>query len=288
MKTKVCRLIVWAFILTAFAGCGKDTKEAKTEDAKTAIDSRDFSKAVSILEPLLDKNGDGVFNKSDQDLLTADDAEAAQLLASARFGKAGIDLVKMLDLATKAGTTAAVIHRINDGFLPAAFAASCINDSNFKIISDMVPPHLVQQNLNDLQSGLDIIEKLMTILKNSGDHLNQLKQEHLLKAVGGFAQIVVAIIVATDSNGDNIPDHFSQGSSPPGVTSALVTTVIDSFAMTVAGLSDAGLLDSDLLRAVNKLKTAITTDPNLDITVTNLSAYLQRIVTSCSFQKKPQ
>jgi hypothetical protein len=261
----IVRLVVIALI--AFVGltsCAQSTRESKLEDAKIAIDNRDFSKAILLTEELLDKNGDGKFDKV-QDTLTVDDVEAAHLSASARFGRAGIDLTAMLILAEQNGATKA-----NEKTSP------CITDTNFRTISNMLPAILTSENLTDLELGLDIVDNI--ILNKLVINSNQLKQENLLKAIGNAARIVVAIIVETDTNGDNIPDTI-----PPDATlNDLAKKLFDSFIGTLEGLANSGIVSSDLSKAIVALRTNITKNPDdINITGTNLSVYLQGIVNLC-------
>ncbi len=150
-KNIVCISVLALIVLVGFAGCG-DTTASKLEDAKIAMDNRDFSKAILLTEELLDKNGDGPFNKADQASLTVGDAEAAHLLASARFGQAGIDLIAMLALAEKNGGTA-------KPSAPKQTANSCITDADFRTISNLIPAILTKTNLDNLELGLVVYRR---------------------------------------------------------------------------------------------------------------------------------
>ncbi len=255
--------------LVLFSGCG-ESSVSKLEEAKIALDNKDFSKAIALTEELLDVNGDGVFN--DQDNLTANDAEAAHLSTSARFGRAGIDLTGMLDLAEKnTGTTK-----------PSSFASSektvlCIADADFKKISDLIPVILVQQHLTDLDIGIKIVDTVIS--RGLISNLDKRKQENLLKAIGNAARIVVAIIVATDTNRDNKPDSVPSGTA----LTALAEKVEASFVHTLSGLADSGIVsNSKLLAAINILKNNITTGSGSTIvTGSNLDPYLKALVNQC-------
>lgn len=266
--------IVWFAViaLIAFVGltsCG-DTRASKLEDAKIALDNRDFAKAIALTTELLDSSGDGAV--TDQDALTADDAEAAHILASAHFGEAGIDLIAMLDLADKNGGAGK----------PSVLAKTegCISDTNFKTVSDLIPSIVTQKNLNNIELGLVVID--LVISKNLVSNPDKLKQEHLLKAIGNAARIIVAIIVATDKIppiGDNRPD------TNVSVTemNILAPKVFDSFLNTVEALAATGIFSSDLSRAINALKASMIGNSGVvnNTVKTNLFVYIQGIITQC-------
>jgi len=266
-KNSYCFVVFTLVMFVGFAGCAKDTRESKLEDARIAMDNRDFNKAISLTEGLLDKDGDGIFD-SDKDPMTGDDAEAAHLSASARFGRAGIDLTAMLDLAEKNASAPK----------PSAIekTADCIKDADFKVVSDMIPVILTQQHLTDLDLGLKIVDVIIS--KNLVSNADKLKLENLLKAIGNAARIIVAIIVATDAPPrDNKPDHVPSGTE----LTDLANKVALSFVNTLDGLAGSGILSSNLLKAINTLRSNITGNPNVDINGTNLSTYLQGLVNQC-------
>jgi hypothetical protein len=283
---KINRFIpVFMVIAILFAGCDAATRESKIEDAKIALDNNDFNKAVSLLGEVLDKNGDGVY-KSEEDPLTANDLEAAQLLASAEFGLAGINLTEMLNLAASAQASKPVLDSpqkiassvwkmTNEWLIPAAFAgtSSCITNADFRIISEMLPPPLTQNHLSALIRGLSLLEKVINIEGLSASHPSDLKYANLQKLIGYFSRIVMDIILATDSNGNNVPDNFS------GVTVELATITINSFKEALGALAESGILGtSEISKAIKKLKNDISLDDNNPaVSRTNLEIFLRSI-----------
>ncbi len=302
-KNKSYTMMILAIGMALF-GCGESatTSEAKVEEAQIALDSRNYDKAITLLGGVLDKDGDGVFTttgaSSDLQKLTAEDTEEAELLSSAAFGRAGIDLIAMLNLAN---TTAkanfkkgdpifkAALHRLNEEFLPSAFAQTTTQptrcstiDKDFRVVSDMISTALKQKNLDDLELGLAILDRLVEL--KAALSSEDLKKTHLLRAVGHFSRVVISIIVATDSNGNNLPDLGGIG----GVTQTLVDKLTVSFTETLDGISQSGILgavggtnfDNHFLsKAVNSLKkTIIGSGTETSITITNLTSFIKEAV----------
>ncbi len=92
-KNRYFLMLLFFVMLAGFVGCAKDTREAKIEDAKIAIDNKDFSQAIAILR-------DGSFDLKN-------DPEAASLLASAHMGRAGLDVINLVTEASTAATSGA-------------------------------------------------------------------------------------------------------------------------------------------------------------------------------------
>ena len=262
-------------VLVGFAGCGKDTREAKLEDARIAMDNGDFNKVISLTEELLDTNGDGVFNPDQDLLLTTDDAEVAHLSVSARFGRAGINFTEMLTLAEQNGAAPK----------PSVLAKTNCQDVSFQAVSNMIPVTLGPQHLTDLDVGINLVDVIIQLYNDSEasvGHVDKLKQAHLIRAIGHAARIIVAIIVATDTNGDNRPDDAGGGNISGTTLEELAAQVMDSFVDTLSALVESGISDSDLRDSIIQLRTNITGSPsNITINGTNLFAYLQGLVAQC-------
>ena len=142
----------------------------------------------------------------------------------------------------------------------------------------MIPPPITDIHLGYLDRGISILGKMVTIPNGSPD---QIKQTHLLRVIGHFANIVAVIIEATDHNEDNIPDL-----PLTGITIKLVVTVVESFADALDSLVDANILNSsELSQSVRKLKDAIILNlenPNSPENKVNLENFLTSISQPCS------
>ncbi|MEK7748333.1 MAG: hypothetical protein AAB300_04595 [Nitrospirota bacterium] len=292
-KTLFCQ-VGSVFVVLLLFGCGEVTRESKIEDASIAMDQRDFNKAISLLDGVLDKNGDGTYDYvGNQDPLTQADIESAQLLASAQLGLAGIDLVKMINLATTANTASVVPQKpwrwkMNEWLVPSAFAqgASCISDKNFKVISEMIPPPIKDLHINALARGIFVLGKIVEV---QSVHPDQIKQAHLLRVIGHFANIVAIVIEATDTDENNIPDHISEDIHPDhqkyGVTVDVAIKVVDSFKDAIQALIDANIIQSsELSKSVKKLKETIgldTSNPSSPTNKINLENFLRMITSAC-------
>jgi hypothetical protein len=280
------------------SGCSEkdDTTEAKIEEAKIAIDNGNYNEAISILSELLDKDGDGDFDDQDLGGLTAEDSEAARLLASAYIGNAGVDMLAVLDAAEQASAQQAALQQragvryalaaLDRGIgylIPPAYAAfiapDCLNDPNFKIISNSLPL-VAEANLDDLDFGLDILEELLAKLNVDVD-LEEIQLAELLRAVAEFARMVMTVIEATDTNENNIPDAIHSGT----VTAELAGIVETSLANALEAVTNSGLdTQSDLTEAIVELRDKIrgfVNDGDV-ITTDDLIAYLNDLVSNCN------
>lgn len=279
------------------AGCAvdDDTLLAQLEDAQIAMDHQDYDKAVGILEEVLDQDGDGDFDETDVDALSVEDAETALDLASAYMGRGGVDVIAFLDAAADLtappslwpdwGTLFAVFQKTLDfGVAPAHATEACeLNDANFQVVADVLPPVTVE-HLADIQAGLVILEQIIAL--NDPDLVSLQDNAELMQAVGFFTQVVMEILLATDTDGDNVPDSLAgvdQGLADliEEVLDFALSAILDSGLLGEIGLEEVDFDQNDLSQAINDLKETIRNQVPGDgetITAADLTDFITDIV----------
>lgn len=285
-------------------GCGEkdDTVLAKTEEARIAMDNGDFKSAVNILKPLLDKDGDGDFTPADVPLLGPQDSELAVDLASAYFGRAGVNFLEILRAAAAVTSKTEINRGLQSVYValqkglrflaPPVFAQSttvdCLNDQNFNTVAKALPT-LAQDNLDDVDLGIAILDKVKGFVTTNIDSLQ--KKVELMRAVGHFARVVMNIIEATDTNENNIPDTFTPTATTTGITDNIASRVDTSFGLSLQAITDSGILgtadgtnfnENDLSDRINKLKNTIDSNSDGSIIASELSSYLSGLIQQCS------
>ena len=295
--------MVGAVVLSLWmVGCAEkdDTRAAKIESAKIALDNGLYQEAIDILVPLLDKdaNGDVTIDEIEGLLANEKEFEIAQLLASAYIGRAGIDVLLIIDGVKAVQKTASVhnimqrvaglIQKSNPFVVAPAFAKShlkCMEDGNYRALSDVLPEPLTQSHLKDAELGLDILTHLMAV-----DYLDinpEPKQNAaFLAAVGYAAKVAIEIILATDTNGNNIPDATSaiEDSTADKVELAFDKALAALDQVVALGDVDFGVtfFDNDVIRdTVNDLRSKIRgAEPKA--TGASLGAYLDDVTSECN------
>ena len=225
-------LVLFFVMLTGFVGCADDTQQAKIEDAKIAIDNRNFSKAISILE-------DGSFNLQN-------DSEAASLLASAYMGKAGLNIIKMIEEASK-----------------AASAGATGTFTEFSQFFSLSTAELNTQQ-NDMQAAVALLSGLQ----------NRTPEQNLQLAVAATADIIVTI-------GADLTNGFQsngQPNSPPPSTipPETLTRMTNDVGFVVSGIAGSGIANEDLTKDITTIQSGLT-GPNGMVTTTSLNSYLATI-----------
>lgn len=296
--------IVGAVILSLWmVGCAEkdDTRAAKVEEAKIAIDNGNYQEAIDILAPMLDKDADGEFTVDEiQELLaTEEEFELAQLLATAYLGAAGIDTFEIIKGAEEAQKVASVprtmqrvlgaLQKNNPFVVTPVYAQStgkdCMTDATYLALTSALPVPLTQSNLTDVTFGLQILDHLIS---NAFLQINVEPRQNaaFLDAVGYAVKVAIEIILATDINNvNNIPDFFT------GIPDSTADKVELGFTKALAALDQVEALgdvdfgatpfDNDIIEnTVNDLRGKIRGgEPKA--TGTTLGNYLRDVTDKC-------
>lgn len=205
---------VTACFLTLFlAACGPndDTDLARLEAAKIAIDAGDYASAEALLL---------TFCTDPLDVATCDPS-ILELLAEARMGLGGVDLLNLL--------------AAYDGLVPTG------NTDAFVLIDAMFGPGgVTAQSVADLQNALDTLAQIASPTAD----------EELMTAVAAATHLAASIILAADPDGDGVYDTTGVNMT------ALTATVANDLAIVQASAAavDAALGGtSDITSALDGL-----------------------------------
>jgi len=232
-KSRYFLMLLFFVMLAGFVGCAKDTREAKIEDAQIAIDNKDFSRAIAIM-------GDGSFDFKN-------DPEAASLLASAHMGRAGLDVIKMVDEASAAA---------NSG------AAGTFTEFSKLFSSD---PVVLKDRQNDTKAAVDLLSGLPT----------KTPAQNLQLAVVASADIIITV-------GAELTGGFSLDGRPKNIplstdiTKEIVDRVANDVGFMADGVAGSGIADKELTSDITTIKTELA-DPSGKVTSTSLLNYLAKI-----------
>ena len=233
-KNRYFLMLLFFVMLAGFVGCAKDTREAKIEDAQIAIDNKDFSQAIAILR-------DGSFDFKN-------DPEAASLLASAHMGRAGLDVIKMVDEASQAATSG---------------ATGTFTEFSKLFSSD---PGVLKERQNDTKAAVDLL---------SGLPANKTPAQNLQLAVVASADIIITI-------GAELTRGFKSDGRPNSIplstdiTKEIVDRVANDVGFMADGVAGSGIADQELTKDITTIKTELA-DPSGKVTSTSLLNYLNKI-----------
>ncbi len=196
-----------------------NTREAKLEEAQIALDKADYTKAIEIF---LDLCGlDPANPTSNFDNRTCDNSTIS-LLASAYMGKAGIDLINIIE------------NTDNSTGQQDVFAA-------FSGI-------LIKENEEDLGNAVALLSSLQ----------GRTEEEDLQMAVAAAADTVLTImnIPGLELNQEGIPTTLPVTSE----INAAATEITDSndISLIIDGVAGSGITDENLTQGIDTLQTSIS------------------------------
>lgn len=233
-KNRYFLMLLFFVMLAGFVGCAKDTREAKIEDAQIAIDNKDFSQAIAIL-------GDGSFDLKN-------DPEAASLLASAHMGRAGLDVIKMVDEASQAATSG---------------ATGTFTEFSKLFSSD---PVVLKDRQNDTKAAVDLLSGLPT----------KTPAQNLQLAVVASADIIIT--VGAELTGGFQFDGRPKDIPPStAITQAIVDRVANDVGFMADGVAGSGIADQELTSDITTIKTELAGPGSTTVTATSLLNYLAKI-----------
>lgn len=234
-------------------GCGNifedmaddSTEEARLEEAQMALDKGDYTTAVNMLLSLCGLSA----NDPTAGNATCDNATVS-LLASAYMGRAGIDLIKIIDTADQGTSTGA--------------------QGTFTEFSTL----LLNGNEEDASNAVTLLSNIQ----------GRTEEQNLQMAVVAAADTILIIrdITSGFNQTTGLPNNIPAASDPATINAA--NQITENIPLIVQGISGSGIASADLTSDINAIKSNITTggNPLLDplgtdqtVTATDLVSYLQ-------------
>lgn len=234
-----------------FMGCGDSnifdsmaddsTSEAKLEEAQIALDKGDYSTAVDILLGLC-----GLSAEDPASGAQTCDNDTISLLASAYIGRAGLDLIELIESAeTSTGS------------------------QTFTEFSNI----LVLTNAEDMQNAVDLLDSLGSA---------RTPEQSLQMAVAATADVILDIGGITDGFDPTtgLPDTIPSVTDPATIDAA--NEITGNISLILEGIGGSGIADADMSADITTIQRSLSdpsgTNPN-DITVTSddLVTYLQNL-----------
>lgn len=217
-------LPIFFLLFLLFYGCGDlnifegladdNTQKARLEEAQIALDSGDFTKAVDIL---LDLCGLSAANPASG--IPTCDNDTRALLASAYMGRAGLDLIKIIDTAVNATGQQGTFTEFSTLFLDPSLNQADMH--NAALLLSGIQGRTQQQNL---QMAVAATADTVLIVRD---------------AVGGF-------------NSSGLPN-----SVPSSFNTTTTNTVTDNISLISTGISGSGIANADLTSDISTLQTNI-------------------------------
>lgn len=237
-------LLVAGFVgATLIAGCGNSnlfeglandgTTQATVEGARIDIDNGNYTGAIAALEALCGTNLS----------VPTCDAQTVSLLAAAYSGRAGLDV---LDLIQEATST------LSGG------------TSSFATFSALIPEPTTE-NRDDLHAAVSLLSSLTPRTAN----------QNLQMAVVAAADLVVTVGVDVGGfEADGSP--VNPPTSPSEVPQATVDQATTDLTLIVDGVRDSGLadLEEDLTDDITEIENALDADQSGTVSAAELQSYL--------------
>ena len=244
----------WSLLLAGFvgatliAGCGNSnlfegfandgTTEATVEGARIDIDNGNYTAAIAALLALCGTN------------LSAPtcDRETASLLASAYSGRAGLDVLDLIQEATN--------------------TASGETRGSFATFSALLPA-LTESNKQDMHNAVTLLSGLTSRTAN----------ENLQMAVVAAADLIITV-------GVDLTNGFNTTTGAPNTSPSLaavqqaeasngtVTQVTTDLSLMVQGVTGSGLAGEDLTNDITQIENDLDADQNGTVSDAELRAYL--------------
>jgi hypothetical protein len=242
------RLLVAGFVgATLVAGCGDSnlfeglandgTTQATVEGARVDIDNGNYTGAIAALQALCGTN------------LSAPtcDAQTASLLASAYSGRAGLDVLDLIQEATR--------------------TASGVT-SSFATFSALLPT-LTESNKQDMHDAVTLLSGLISRTAN----------QNLQMAVVAAADLIITV-------GVDLTSGFDATTGIPTVIPTLaavqqaetdnqtVTQVTNDLLLVTQGITGSGLAGEDLTNDITQIENALDADQSGTVSPDELQQYL--------------
>lgn len=226
-----------------FEGLADDsTKEAKLEEAQIALDKGDFTAAISTL---LDLCGLSATNPTSG--IPTCDNDTISLLASAYMGKAGLDMIKIIDTSINATGQQDTFTEFSTLFLDPSI------------------------NQGDMHNAV-------VLLSNIPD-TERTQEQNFQMAVAATADTVLIIGDITggfDQTG--LPNNVPSTSDPNTINAA--SEITQNIGIINKGVTGSGIASEDLTQDITTIQTSIS-GGNSTVTPNDLTTYL------CNFTPKP-
>lgn len=219
-------LPIFFLLFLLFYGCGDlnifegladdNTQKARLEEAQIALDSGDFTKAVDIL---LDLCGLSAANPASG--IPTCDNDTRALLASAYMGRAGLDLIKIIDTAVNATGQQGTFTEFSTLFLD---------------------PNLSQTDMHNAALLLSGIQ-------------GRTQQQNLQMAVAATADTVLIIrdIAGIDPT-TGVPTKLPSATQISTAATAITTNI----PLITGGITGSGIASADLTADINTIQTNIS------------------------------
>jgi hypothetical protein len=243
------RTVLVAGVLTAIlSACGDqnlfdglsdhDTVAATLEAAQIAIDSGDFSAAITALETLCG---------TDSAAPTCD-ADTAALLASAYAGRAGLNVFDLIVTATNtvSGTT-----------------------GSFSSFSTLLPAPTAN-NENDLHDAVALLSSLLpSPTPNQSLELAVIAMADIVVTVGADLTGGFDPITGLPNTRPTLPEVQNAETA-----SGTVTQISNDLDLVVEGVMGSGLANEDIVNDINQVENAIDTNQDGTVSAGELQAFL--------------
>ena len=203
-------------------GCGNifedmaddSTKEAQLEEAQMVLDKGDYTTAVNMLLSLCGLSAADPTSGTP----TCDNATIS-LLASAYMGRAGLDLIKIIDTAAQDTT-------IGQQGIFTEFSSLLING-----------------NEQDMENAVKLLKNIQ----------GKTPEQNLQMAVAATADTVLIVRDAVGGfNSSGLPN-----SVPSSFNTTTTNTVTDNISLISTGISGSGIANADLTSDISTLQTNI-------------------------------
>ena len=229
-----------------FMGCGDsnifdsmaddDTKEAQLEEAQIALDKGDYTTAVDILLGLC-----GLSAENPASGAQTCDNNTISLLASAYMGRAGLDLVNLIDSAE-----------------PSTGSQTF---TEFSSILDLV-------NAEDMQNAVDLLDSLGSA---------RTPEQSLQMAVAATADVILDIGGITDGFDPTtgLPNTIPSPTDQATIDAA--NEITGNISLILEGIGESGIADADLTNDINAVQTGLSGTTDQTVSPTELVTYLQNL-----------
>ncbi|MBI5192654.1 MAG: hypothetical protein HZA08_04320 [Nitrospirae bacterium] len=281
IRTLSITLVVASFLL---AGCGEnmfknqaktDSETAQKEDAKIALDTGDYTQAITILEKMC-----GGISTAVSDLSCDKDSKVD--LASAYIAEAtGLDVLKLIAAAEGTLAKPKVLYS------PAA-------EDDFKKISELIDISKISDCINELTTSntcemkqqltraIDILDFLLITNPTPAQIASLSSEDKNLYLQLGIASAVDLVISVGVVSGGFCPTDYLPTTIPTSDSHNMVADINRDLGTIEKGLGTSGILPDnlDISNVINKIKKSLDTNSNGSIDFTELKAYITGLIVS--------